>query len=159
MKVRISVQTAPFDLAEEMSRLTGGDVGIGGVASFVGLVRARNRVGEREAEISTLTLEHYPGMTEKALGRIVDTARERWPLQGVTVIHRVGELQLGDPIVLVLTASAHRQAAFESCEFIMDILKTEAPFWKKERLPDGSERWVDARESDGAAAARWLTSP
>lgn len=158
MRVHISVQTKAFDLAQETARLTGGDVSIGGIASFVGLVRARNRVGDQETEISTMTLEHYPGMTEKALGRIVDAACERWPLQGATVIHRVGELQLGDPIVLVLTASAHRQAAFESCEFIMDILKTEAPFWKKERLPDGSERWVDARETDGEAAARWLSS-
>ncbi len=156
MKTRIAVQTAPFDLAEETARLSAGDVTIGAVASFVGLVRGHNRVGEGDADIATLTLEHYPGMTEKALHRIVDAAAERWPLQGVTVIHRVGELRLGEPIVLVLTASAHRQAAFESCQFIMDILKTEAPFWKKERLPDGSERWVDARESDSEAAARWL---
>ena len=156
MRRHISVQTETFDLAGEMARLAAGDVGIGAVASFVGLVRGDNTVGEQSAEVAAMTLEHYPGMTEKALARIVDTAAKRWELQAVTVIHRVGELQLGDPIVLVLTASAHRQAAFEACEYIMDILKTEAPFWKKERLPDGSERWVDARESDGSAAARWL---
>ncbi|BAN68295.1 molybdopterin synthase catalytic subunit MoaE [endosymbiont of unidentified scaly snail isolate Monju] len=156
MKTRIAVQTEPFDLAEETARLSAGDATIGAVASFVGLVRGHNRVGEDAADITTLILEHYPGMTEKALSRIVDAAAERWPLQAVTVIHRVGELRLGEPIVLVLTASAHRQAAFESCQFIMDILKTEAPFWKKERLPDGRERWVDARESDSEAAARWL---
>lgn len=158
MRARIAVQETPFDAATEQARLCAGDPGIGAVASFVGLVRGHNRVEGQEAEVSTLTLEHYPGMTEKALGRIVDAAAERWSLQAVTVIHRVGELCLGEPIVLVLSASAHRQAAFESCQFIMDILKTEAPFWKKERLPDGSERWVDAREYDGQAAARWLGS-
>ncbi len=156
MRRDIRVQTEPFDVGGETARLSAGDHSIGAVASFVGLVRAHNRVGDEHAEIATMTLEHYPGMTEKALDRIVDVAAERWSLQAVTVIHRVGELHLGEPIVLVLTASAHRQAAFESCQFIMDILKTEAPFWKKERLPDGSERWVDARESDGKAAARWL---
>jgi len=156
MKRHIRVQTGSFDLSEEMARMTAGDVGIGAVASFVGLVRGDNTVGDQSAEVAAMTLEHYPGMTEKALDRIVDAAAERWELQAVTVIHRVGELQLGDPIVLVLTASAHRQAAFEACEYLMDILKTEAPFWKKERLPDGSERWVDARETDSEAAARWL---
>ncbi len=155
MKTRIRVQHEPFDVAAETARL-GADAEIGAIASFVGVVRGRNRVGEDEAEIHTLTLEHYPGMTEKALTRIVDAAGERWPLRAATVIHRVGELALGEPIVLVLAASAHRDAAFEACRYIMDILKTEAPFWKKERLPDGRERWVDARESDGAAAARWL---
>lgn len=156
MKRHIRVQTGSFDLSEEMARMTAGDVGIGAVASFVGLVRGDNTVGDQSAEVAAMTLEHYPGMTEKALDRIVDAAAERWELQAVTVIHRVGELQLGDPIVLVLTASAHRQAAFEACEYLMDILKTEAPFWKKERLPDGSERWVDARETDSEAATRWL---
>ena len=156
MRIHIAVQTEPFDSGAEIARLAASNHAIGGIASFIGVVRGHNRVAGQEAEISTLTLEHYPGMTEKALARIVDSARERWPLQGVTVIHRVGELQLGEPIVLVLTASAHRQAAFEACEYIMDILKTEAPFWKKERLPDGSERWVDARETDSEAAARWL---
>jgi molybdopterin synthase catalytic subunit len=157
MRIHISVQTEAFDLTQESERLTASDVSIGAVASFVGLVRGHNRVEGQESGIASMTLEHYPGMTEKALGRIVVAACERWPLQGVTVIHRVGELHLGDPIVLVLAASAHRQAAFEACEYIMDILKTEAPFWKKETLADGGERWVEARDSDDAAAGRWLS--
>jgi len=156
MKRRISVQVEAFDIAAETTRLAQGDTAIGAVASFLGLVRDDNTVGEERSAVATMTLEHYPGMTEKALELIVDAALARWPLQAVTVIHRVGPLAAGEPIVLVLTASAHRKAAFASCEYIMDILKTEAPFWKKEHLPDGGERWVDARESDGEAAARWL---
>lgn len=122
----------------------------GAIASFVGTVRNHNE-GDR---VSTLTLEHYPGMTEKSLGLIVEKAYARWPLEAVHVHHRVGSLQVGDQIVCVVVASAHRQAAFEACEYIMDWLKTEAPFWKKETTPEG-ERWVDARESDEAAKARW----
>ena len=153
--IHVSVQSETFDLSEQMQQLCAGDVSIGAVASFVGLVRDNNRVAEQASGVATMTLEHYPGMTEKALTRIAGQAAERWRLQGVRVIHRVGELQPGDPIVLVLTASAHRHDAFDACQYIMDILKTEAPFWKKEVLPDGSERWVDSRESDGKAASRW----
>lgn len=158
MRRIICVQAEPFDLAAETAQLTAGDTACGAVASFIGLVRNVNRGGSVQSDVAAMTLEHYPGMTEKALGRIVDAAVGRWSLRAVTVIHRVGPLSVGEPIVLVLTASAHRRAAFESCEYIMDILKTEAPFWKKERLGSGEERWVDARESDGEAAARWLKS-
>jgi len=155
--LRIRVQAEPFDLSEEMSLLTKGDASIGGVASFIGLVRDSNTVADQMASVASMTLEHYPGMTEKALEKIAGQAVERWSLQGVTVIHRIGELHSTDPIVLVLAASAHRQAAFDACQYIMDVLKTTAPFWKKESLPDGSHRWVDSRESDSDAAARWLS--
>lgn len=153
--ISVSVQAEAFDVGQETARLTGDNPAIGAVASFIGLVRDHNLVAREQAAVQTLTLEHYPGMTEKALQRIAGQASERWPLQAVRIVHRVGELSIGDPIVLVLTASAHRQAAFDACQYIMDILKTEAPFWKKERLPDGSERWVDARASDDQAAQRW----
>jgi molybdopterin synthase catalytic subunit len=153
--IHISVQQDVFDLGAEMARLTEGDAGIGAVASFVGLVRDSNQVGEQASGVSTLTLEHYPGMTEKALQRIAEQATQRWQLQAVTIVHRVGDLHPGDPIVLVLTASPHRHDAFDACQFVMDILKTQAPFWKKETLPDGVERWVDSRQSDDDAAARW----
>jgi len=156
MRRVVRVQAEPFDVAVETAHLTEGDTGTGAVASFLGLVRDINHAEGVHSDVAGMSLEHYPGMTEKALERIVDAAAGRWPLRAVTVIHRVGPLALGEPIVLVLTASAHRRAAFESCEYIMDILKTEAPFWKKERLADGEERWVDARESDGESAARWL---
>lgn len=151
----IRVQQEVFDLGAEMARLTEGHPGIGAVASFVGLVRDENRVGEHNGSIDNMTLEHYPGMTEKALAGIVEQASKRWGLEAATVIHRVGSLAPGDPIVLVLTASAHRQDAFDACQYVMDILKTEAPFWKKEVLSDGSERWVDSRTSDSEAARRW----
>jgi molybdopterin synthase catalytic subunit len=153
--IHISVQQEAFELDAEMRRLSEGGAGIGAVASFVGLVRDNNQVGEQASGVSTLTLEHYPGMTEKALQRIAEQAQQRWQLQAVSIIHRVGPLHPGDPIVLVLTASAHRHDAFDACQYVMDILKTEAPFWKKESLPDGSERWVDSRQSDDEAAARW----
>jgi molybdopterin synthase catalytic subunit len=153
--IRISVQQQVFDLSTEMARLTEGDAGIGAVASFVGLVRDNNQVGEQAGGVSSMTLEHYPGMTEKALARIAEQAVKRWQLQAVSIIHRVGELHPADPIVLVLTASPHRHDAFDACQYVMDILKTEAPFWKKETLPDGSERWVDSRQSDSDAAGRW----
>ena len=146
----IRVQTADFDVGAELKRLQALTLEIGGVASFVGYVRDSNQ-GDT---IGGLTLEHYPGMTERSLERICAQAEARWPLLGVTVIHRVGPLAPGDQIVLVATASRHRDAAFESCRFIMDYLKTEAPFWKKETTPDG-ERWVDARDSDEAARQRW----
>ena len=153
--IRVQVQQAAFDLNEEMARLCAGDAGIGAVASFVGLVRDINRVGRQASAVSSMTLEHYPGMTEKALERIAEKAARRWQLQAVTVIHRVGELYPTDPIVLVICASPHRHDAFDACQYVMDKLKTEAPFWKKETLPDGKQRWVDSRESDSRAASRW----
>lgn len=148
--MKIQVQTAPFDLAAEVAALYQANPGVGAVASFLGLVRDVND-GDG---IHTLTLEHYPGMTEKALAAIVVEALARWDLIDVTVIHRIGELQPTAPIVLVAVASGHRGEAFAACEFIMDYLKTRAPFWKKEATPEG-ERWVDARESDEVAADRW----
>jgi molybdopterin synthase catalytic subunit len=154
MQIKIAVQEAVFDIAAEHAALAAAHELIGAIASFVGYVRAdkpQTTVGE---PVRLLTLEHYPGMTEKALRDIVARAKERWPLDGATIIHRVGPLQPGEPIVLVLTASAHRQAAFDSCNFIMDYLKTEAPFWKKEQIGNASH-WVDARESDDAAKLRW----
>lgn len=153
--IHISVQSADFDLGAEMQRLRQGATEIGAVVSFVGLVRDHNRVAGQASGVAGMTLEHYPGMTEKSLKRIAEQAVSRWRLQAVSVIHRVGELQPGEQIVMVLTVSAHRQDAFEANQYIMDILKTEAPFWKKETLPDGSQRWVDSRESDDHAAARW----
>lgn len=146
----ISVQTEDFDAGAELKRLQALDAGCGAVASFVGCVRNHN---DGEA-VSGLTLEHYPGMTEKSLAGIVARAAARWPLLGVTLIHRVGPLRLGEQIVLVAVASAHRDAAFDACRFIMDFLKTEAPFWKKEDTAAGS-RWVDARESDESALGKW----
>lgn len=146
MQPVIRVQTGDFDLATEYARLDG-DARIGAIVAFVGRVR------EMGAQAG-MGLEHYPGMTEKSLTRIVDQAAARWPLQAVTVIHRVGELLPAEQIVLVLTASAHRAAAYEANAFIMDYLKTEAPFWKRESGPDGSH-WVDARESDEAAKSHW----
>jgi len=146
----IRVQTERFDVGSEMDALREGDPKVGAVASFVGVVRDLNE-GD---EIKVLTLEHYPGMTEKALSGIIDEAARRWSLFGVTVVHRVGPMYPTDPIVLVVTASSHRHDAFDACAFIMDFLKTEAPFWKKEVTPEG-ERWVEARESDEEAAARW----
>ena len=150
MPVSVSVQTADFDIAAEMEALTGENRDIGAVVSFTGLVR--EMVGE--GAITAMELEHYPGMTERALEGIADEARRRWPLQGVRVIHRHGPLAPGDRIVLVLTASRHRQAAFEAAAFLMDYLKTRAPFWKKE-TGAGGERWVDARDADDTAAQRW----
>ena len=146
----VSVREADFDIGSEIDALTAGDREIGAVVSFTGLVREM----AGEASISGLTLEHYPGMTERALSGIVSEARARWPLSGLRVIHRVGRLAPGDRIVLVLTASRHREAAFEAAAFLMDYLKTRAPFWKREDGPGGGQ-WVDARESDEAAARRW----
>jgi molybdopterin synthase catalytic subunit len=146
----VRVQTEDFDVAREIALLRGSDARVGAVASFVGLVRDENDA----ATVRTLTLEHYPGMTEKALDGIVDEARRRWPIYDAVVIHRVGELAPTDQIVLVAVSSAHRGDAFAACEFIIDYLKTQAPFWKKELTPDG-ERWVEARASDDEAAARW----
>jgi molybdopterin synthase catalytic subunit len=146
----VRVQTEDFDLSVEIAALRAGRPNVGAVASFVGTVRDASQ----GSVVSAITLEHYPGMTEKALEAIVERARERWRLDDVLVIHRVGELRPLDQIVLVAVTSAHRGEAFAACEFVMDWLKTQAPFWKKESTPEGS-RWVDAREADDAAAARW----
>lgn len=146
----VRVQTEDFDVAAEMARLRAGNPRVGAIACFVGVVRDMND-GE---SVATMTLEHYPGMTERALAGIVERARARWDLYDVLVIHRVGPLAPTDPIVLVIVTSAHRGEAFAACEFVMDWLKTEAPFWKKEETPAGA-RWVDARESDEAARDRW----
>jgi molybdopterin synthase catalytic subunit len=151
--MKILVQTEAFDLGAEVDAMRQGRTDIGAIASFVGLARDLNE----GSGVTAMTLEHYPGMTEKALAALVDEANTRWTLLDVTVIHRVGRLLPGDPIVLVVVASSHRGEAFAACEFIMDYLKTQAPFWKKEETPEG-ERWVDARASDDAAAARWQTS-
>jgi molybdopterin synthase catalytic subunit len=148
--MKIAVQTEAFDLQAEVAALYRNNPKVGAVASFLGLVRDINE-GQ---DVSAMTLEHYPGMTEKALADIVDQARARWDVMDACVIHRVGPLRPTDPIVLVAVASGHRGDAFAACEFIMDFLKTRAPFWKKESTPEG-EKWVDARESDDAAAARW----
>ena len=144
------IQEADFDVGAELTALRAGDARVGALASFVGLVRDSN-VG---AGVAKMTLEHYPGMTEKALDAIVAEAKGRWNIYAALVIHRVGPLRPCDQIVLVAVTSAHRGEAFAACEFIMDYLKTRAPFWKREVRSDGA-RWVDARETDDAAAARW----
>ncbi|MCY7389477.1 MAG: molybdopterin synthase catalytic subunit MoaE [Burkholderiales bacterium] len=146
----IRVQTEDFDLGAEVDALRAGNAKIGGIALFVGLVRDIND----GAGVSTLTLEHYPAMTQKALVDIVDQACARWDVINATVIHRVGQLMPTDQIVLVIVASGHRGDAFQACEFIIDFLKTRAPFWKKESTQKG-ERWVEARASDDAASSRW----
>jgi molybdopterin synthase catalytic subunit len=145
----IRVQEQPFDAGAEVAALTAGRTDIGAVASFVGLVRDM-----AEAPITAMTLEHYPGMTEKKLAEIEAEANARWPLQASLIVHRYGRMLPGEPIVLVATASAHRAAALEACAFLIDWLKTEAPFWKLEETGEAN-RWVEARASDGAAAARW----
>ncbi len=146
----VRVQIADFDLTTELAALRGGDPRVGAVAAFVGTVR--DIAGA--STLSTLTLEHYPGMTEKSLVAIVDAAKSRWDIFDALVVHRVGALRATDQIVLVGVTSAHRGEAFAACEFIMDYLKTRAPFWKKETTAEGS-RWVEARDSDDEAAARW----
>ena len=148
--MQIRVQTTPFDLGQEVDALRAGRLDVGAVASFVGYARDIND----GSGVTAMTLEHYPGMTEKALATLVDEAAARWSLIDATIIHRVGRLLPGDPIVLVAVASRHRGDAFAACEYLMDALKTRAPFWKKEETPDG-ERWVEARVSDDVAAARW----
>ncbi|MGE0722956.1 MAG: molybdenum cofactor biosynthesis protein MoaE [Alphaproteobacteria bacterium] len=146
----ISVQEADFDAGALIAGLTAGKTHVGGVACFLGLVRDL----AKDARVTAMTLEHYPGMTEKAIAAIVAEAEARWPLDGVVVVHRYGRLLPGDRIVLVATASAHRDAAFESARFLMDWLKTKAPFWKREETPNG-DHWVEARTEDDAAADRW----
>lgn len=146
----VRVQQADFDVGAELTALRGSDTRVGALASFLGLVRDLND----GSSVAEMTLEHYPGMTEKALEEIVAEAKGRWDIYDALVIHRVGPLKPCDQIVLVAVTSAHRGEAFAACEFIMDYLKTKAPFWKKEVTPDGG-RWVDARETDDTAAARW----
>jgi molybdopterin synthase catalytic subunit len=146
----VRVQTEDFDVARELAALREGDARVGAVAAFIGTVRDLNDA----AAVTTMTLEHYPGMTEKSLAAIVDDARARWDIFDAIVIHRVGELKPMDQIVLVGVTSAHRGEAFAACAFIMDFLKTRAPLWKKEDSPSGA-RWVEARGTDDDAAARW----
>ena len=146
----VRVQTGDFDIGAEIAAMCRGNPKVGAVASFIGVVRDLNE-GDHVAD---MTLEHYPGMTEKALEKMVAETRSRWDIYDALVVHRVGTLKPGDQIVLVVVTGAHRGEAFEACEFLMDYLKTRAPFWKKERTPDGA-RWVEARESDDAAADRW----
>jgi molybdopterin synthase catalytic subunit len=147
---RIVVQEADFDVAAETARFAGTEVG--GIASFIGTVRAERDDARR---VTALRLEHYPGMTEKALARIAAEAEARWPLTGCTIIHRVGRLLPGDNIVFVAAASAHRAAALQATAFLIDWLKTDAPFWKAEELESGETKWVEARASDDEAAAAW----
>ena len=147
----IRIQREDFDLSAEVAALRAGDPGVGAVCAFVGTVRDRHE----GAAVSALELEHYPGMTEKAIDAMVTEARQRFGVRAVTVIHRIGPLALQDPIVLVAVGAAHRGEAFQACEFLMDYLKTRAPFWKKETLAGGEARWVDAREADEAALRRW----
>jgi molybdopterin synthase catalytic subunit len=148
---RVSIQTEDFDLAAEVGALRAGDTGVGAVASFVGTVREH---GSGRA-VSAMELEHYPGMTERAIEQMIGAARERFDIRGARVVHRVGVLAPCDQIVLVAVSSAHRGQAFQACEFLMDYLKTQAPFWKKETGPDGVASWVDARSADDDALARW----
>ena len=146
----IKVQEQDFDIGAELASLTDGNTSVGGLGCFVGLVRDM----ANEEQISSMTLEHYPGMTEKQLAALEAEARDRWTLLDVLIIHRYGRLEPGDRIVLVGTTSAHREAALESCHFLIDWLKTKAPFWKLEETGDGA-RWVDAQDSDEVATARW----
>ena len=147
---RVTVQTADFDLGAEVAALRAADAGVGAVAAFIGTVRDRND----GLGVSAMELEHYPGMTERAIESMIDEAMRRFDIRAARVIHRVGPLLPLDQIVMVAVTSAHRGQAFEACEFLMDYLKTQAPFWKKEHTPEGA-RWVDARVSDDAALARW----
>ncbi len=146
----VRIQTADFDVSAEIATLRRGKPGVGAVASFVGVVRDINDGGA----VAEMTLEHYPGMTEKAIEEIIGQARGRWGVLDALVIHRVGTLRPADQIVLVVVTSSHRGDAFAACEFIMDYLKTQAPFWKKEQTAKGA-RWVEARETDDIAAERW----
>ncbi|HRD85743.1 MAG TPA: molybdopterin synthase catalytic subunit MoaE [Rubrivivax sp.] len=149
---RVSIQLQDFDLSAEVAALRAGDSAVGAVAAFVGTVRDRNEGAA--GEVSAMALEHYPGMTEKAIEAMIDEAHARFDIRAARVVHRVGELQPADQIVLVAVSSAHRGQAFQACEFLMDYLKTQAPFWKKETTAEGA-RWVDARSRDDQAAARW----
>jgi molybdopterin synthase catalytic subunit len=148
---RIKVQAEDFDIGAEFAALTAGRTDIGGIGCFVGTVR-NDALDQR---VAAMTLEHYPAMTERAIARIAEEAERRWQLRGCTVIHRVGRLVAGDNIVLVLAAASHRQPALDATAFLIDWLKTKAPFWKKEEFTDGASTWVEARAADDAAAARW----
>jgi molybdopterin synthase catalytic subunit len=147
---RVSIQQADFDLGAEVAALRAGDAAVGAVAAFIGTVRDRND----GAGVDAMELEHYPGMTERAIEAMIDLAMQRFDIRAARVIHRVGPLRPLDQIVLVVVTSAHRGQAFQACEFLMDYLKTQAPFWKKEHTPQGA-RWVDARATDDEALARW----
>ena len=149
MKATVRVQAEPFDLGAELAALTAGEDGVGGVGCFLGVVRGGSG-------LRALCLEHYPGMTERALHQIAGQADARWPLLGCTIVHRIGRLAVGAPIVLVLAASAHRSAAMDATRFLIDWLKTDAPFWKSEEFADGARRWVSAHPADAAARDRWL---
>ena len=151
----VRVQREDFDAGAEVKRLVAQRSDVGAIVTFTGVVRSEND----GKQLSAMTLEHYPGMTEQELERVETEAGKRWPLQASLIVHRVGALKPGDNIVLVVTASAHRQAAFAAAEYLMDYLKTSAPFWKKEESAGGEGRWVDARESDEQAAGRWEGSP
>ena len=151
MSPRVLIQTADFDLSHEVAALRTGDGGVGAVCVFVGTVRERN---DGDA-IRTLELEHYPGMTEQSIEAMIDAAHQRFNIRAARVIHRIGLLQPQDQIVMVAVTSANRGQSFEACEFLMDYLKTRAPFWKKETAADGQQRWVDAREADETALQRW----
>ena len=146
----VRIQTEDFDLSLELKKLRSGDARVGAVAAFVGTVRDRND----GSDVAAMTLEHYPGMTEKSLEEIIEKAKARWDIYDVLIIHRVGPLQIEDQIVLTAVTSAHRGEAFAACEYVMDYLKTLAPFWKKEETPEGA-RWVDARLSDDEALKKW----
>ena len=149
----IRIQQADFDVAKEIAALSKGRTDVGAVVTFSGVCRG----SENGEPIAALTLEHYPGMAEAEIGRHADEAMSRWPLKGLTIIHRFGRIAPGENIVLVVTASSHRQAAFEAAEFLMDYLKTNAPFWKREESQQGTS-WIEARDHDDAAAARWTKS-
>ena len=150
MSPRISIQSQDFDLGHEIELLRAGDKRVGAVCSFIGTVRDRND----GLDVSAMELEHYPGMTEKAIEAMIDEAIARFAIFGVRIVHRIGVLQPLDQVVMVAVTSAHRGTSFQACEFLMDYLKTQAPFWKKESTPAGA-RWVDARVSDDAALAKW----
>ena len=150
MRLSVSIQVEDFDVSQELAQLRANDARVGAVCSFVGTVRERNSGNA----ISSMELEHYPGMTEKSITSMMEEAAKQFDIYGARVIHRIGLLHPEDQIVLVAVTSAHRGSSFQACEFLMDYLKTQAPFWKKEVTPDGS-RWVDARESDDVALARW----
>jgi molybdopterin synthase catalytic subunit len=157
----VSIQTADFDVGAEISALRAADTRIGAVTTFIGTVRDQHHAyqsAHRSAEVSSMEIEHYPGMTERAIETMINAALQRFDVCSARIIHRVGLLQLQDNIVMVAVAASHRGPAFSACEFLMDYLKTQAPFWKKETTPQGSH-WVDARSSDDAALARWNTAP
>ena len=151
---RVCIQQADFDLGAEVAALRAGDPSVGAVASFIGTVRDRSQ-GSGPPDTARMELEHYPGMTERAIEAMIDAAQARFDIRAARVIHRVGVLAPQDQIVLVVVSSSHRGEAFAACQFLMDYLKTQAPFWKKEHRPDGTAEWVDARVADDAALERW----